>query len=70
MSIHSEHGKKAPKVLQGMMQSQAQKTSLPKGFTRSFEGNQVTISNGDKSVTTGLCHQIGVVAAINTFFQP
>jgi len=69
MSLHSKHGKDAPKVLKGMMQEVADQRQLPEGFSQTFHEDvpRVTITNGKTSVTVSLCHHIGAVQAINAF---
>lgn len=66
MSLHTKHGKKAPKVLQNTMKVQVDK-DLPKGFQVTDRGSYYLIKRGDKVAAVPLFAALEVFHAIRTF---
>lgn len=66
-SLHEKHGKDAVKVLQGMMQSQTDCMTLPKGFTTIPMGNHYIVQKGNREMRVPLFSAQEVFKALNMF---
>jgi hypothetical protein len=63
-SLHEEHGREAPNVLQGTMKAQV---TLPEGFEAQDNGNHYIISKDGKEMHVPLFSAKEVFRALNIF---